>query len=370
MIMSGNNNSISSFNDSQKRSAARRPRCVTLATTLDLHGYRKDGAMSELTSFLEGHRVAGTTASVMVITGTGSHSSDMGGPVLRSAVQSLLERREMEFSRNTAGSFLVKAQSGVTWFSQQSTSEDTKVIVRDGNDDDIRIQQAVAKAARNRQQRQHQYVRQSSAPMNLTGTQLLTAGALGTTGSSARALLSAGPSLKEVARSEAEWNSAKDESMELARHHNKQNTKEERELQRVLSASEEELRRIEEEEKERFDQAVALSKRGELLEQRDDERLLQNALAESQQEETLAREALVVHEQELEQAFQDALASSLADAAADGTDHGEQDEEELEQAFQDALTMSLADAAAGDTDPHEQDEEERMMQLALKLSMQ
>jgi phosphoenolpyruvate-protein kinase (PTS system EI component) len=160
--------------------------------------------------------------------------------------------------------------------------------------------------------------------------------------------------------------------MELARHHNKQNTKEERELQRVLSASEEELKRIEEEEKERFDQAVALSNRGELLERRDDERLIQNAIAESQQEEMLAREALVVHEQELEQDFQDALASSLADAAADVTGRREQDEEELEQAFQDTLTRSLADAAAGagDTDPREQDEEERMMQLALKLSMQ
>jgi hypothetical protein len=363
MIMSG------SFNESQKRSAARRPRCVTLATTLDLHGYRKDGAMSELTSFLEGHRVAGTTASVMVITGTGSHSSDTGGPVLRSAVQSLLERREMDFSRNTAGSFLVNAQSGVTWFSQQSTSEDTKVILRDGNDDDIRIQQAAAKAARNRQRGQHQYVRQSSAPMNLTGTQLLT-GAIDTTGSSARALLSAGPSLNEVARSEAEWNSAKDESMELARHHNKQNTKEERELRKVLSASEEELKRIDEEEKERFDRAVALSNRGELLERRDDERLLQNALAESQHEETLAREASAVHEQELEKDFQEALASSLVDAAADGNDRREQDEEELEQAFQDTLTRSLADAATGDTDPREQDEEERMMQLALRLSMQ
>jgi hypothetical protein len=352
-----------------------------LATTVDLHGYRKDGAMRELTSFLEGHRVAGTATPVMVITGTGSHSSDVGGPVLRTAVQSLLERREMEFSRNTAGSFLVKARSGVTWFSQQSNAEDTKVVLRDGNDDDIRIQQAAAKAARNRQrQRQHQYVRQSSAPMSLTGTrtQLLTAdgggggNALDTTGSSARALLfgAAGPSLTEVARSEAEWNSAKDESIELARHHNKQNTKEEREMQRVLSASEEELKRIEEEEKERFDQAVALSNRGELLERRDDERLIQNALAESQQEETLAHEALVVQEQELEQAFQDALASSLADAATDGSDHREQSEEELEQAFQDTLTRSLADVAAGDTDPREQDEEERMMQLALKLSMQ
>jgi hypothetical protein len=341
MIMSGNGNSSSSFNDSNKRSAGRRPRCTNLATTLDLHGYRKDGAMSELTSFLEGHRVAGTITSVQVVTGTGSHSSDTGGPVLRSAVANLLERREMAYSRNTVGSFLVNAQSGVTWFSQQSTSEDTKVLLRDGNDDDIRIQQAAAKTARNRQQKQHQYIRQSSAPGESTGTLLLT-GAFDTTSGSARALLSLGPSLTEVVRSEAEWNRAKDESMELARHNNKQNTKEERELRKVLSASEEELKRLEEEDRDRFDQAVALSKRGELLERRDDERLLQNALAESQREETLARESLVVNEQEVEQAFQEALA------------------------------MSLADAAAGDTDPdpRQQDEEERMIQLALKLSLQ
>jgi hypothetical protein len=300
--------------------------------------------MGALTSFLEGHRVAGTTASVQVVTGTGSHSEHMGGPVLRSAVQSLLERREMEYSRNTAGSYLVNAQSGQVWYSQQSTSEDTKVVLRDGNDDDIRIQQAAisAKAARNRQQqKQGQYVRQSSAPGMSTGMTLSD-----NTSSSARNLLvSAGPSLTEVVRSEAEWNRAKEDSIELARHQNKQNTKEERELRKVLSASEEELKRLEEEETELFDQAVALSKRGELLERRDDERLFQKALAESQREETLAREALVVNEQE------------------------------LEQAFQEALTMSLLEDEAGDTitdvDPHQQqDEEERMMQLALTLSLQ
>jgi flagellar biosynthesis GTPase FlhF len=301
--MSGNSTS-----NNKKRGARRRH----FATSIDLHGYFKDRAVSELTSFLEEHRVAGTTA-VQIITGTGSHSSGTGGPVLRCAVESLLERRKMEYSRNTPGSFLANPQSGQVWYSQQAASEDTKVILRDANNDDIRIQQAAAKAARNRQ-----YSSKTTTSFDTTSSR-----------SSTPLLDLVGPSLKEVVRCEDELNRAREESLEVA----KQVTKEDRELRKVLSVSQSHLELEEQEERDLLDKAVALSKEGEELERQTEERLLQQALAESQREQSLFRES---HEQKL----QEALSRSLMDVhVASSTDHRQQDEEE--RMIQQALALSL-----------------------------
>ncbi|KAL9189524.1 hypothetical protein ACHAXT_009199 [Thalassiosira profunda] len=91
-------------------------------TTLDLHGCRLEEAISEVTLFLE--RIRRTVASasrrrsahqilyVQIITGAGSHSSH--GPVLRNAVQRLLEKRGMDFRlERGGGAFQVDALSGV-----------------------------------------------------------------------------------------------------------------------------------------------------------------------------------------------------------------------------------------------------------------
>ena len=101
-------------------------------TILDLHGKRRDAAIVAVTNFLDlQRRLADKQSSqccwVTIITGTGSHSSV--GPVLRSAVVSLLSRRNMEFIQSTPGSFCVNAQSGQAWYRQQQSAVDTKLLV-------------------------------------------------------------------------------------------------------------------------------------------------------------------------------------------------------------------------------------------------
>ena len=65
---------------------------------------------------------------VTIVTGTGAHSPS--GPVLRSAVLKLLQRRQMQFALQAPpGSILVNALSGVPWYKQQCQAMDTKVIV-------------------------------------------------------------------------------------------------------------------------------------------------------------------------------------------------------------------------------------------------
>jgi len=75
---------------------------------LDLHGFTKENAIRQLTTFLERHEMA---PWVCVVTGTGSHSSD--GPVIRNAVKKLLSKRKMEFRKLTPGSFMVNASTGI-----------------------------------------------------------------------------------------------------------------------------------------------------------------------------------------------------------------------------------------------------------------
>jgi hypothetical protein len=92
---------------------------------LDLHNHTKLQAIEKLTRFLDqlrhpyssSHSTTNTTNTppllpVTVITGSGKHSSH--GPVIRQAVQSLFERRQMNFHLNRGrGSFWVDALSGI-----------------------------------------------------------------------------------------------------------------------------------------------------------------------------------------------------------------------------------------------------------------
>ena len=105
--------------------------------TLDLHGYRKEAAIRAVTDFLDVQSRLGNQM-VSIITGTGAHSA--AGPVLRTAVTSLLQRRQMEFSRgDTAGSVKVNCQSGHVWTMRQQTAVDTKLVVINGDDAEAKI---------------------------------------------------------------------------------------------------------------------------------------------------------------------------------------------------------------------------------------
>lgn len=103
---------------------------------IDLHGYNVDNALRAVTDFLENHRRNRTNRNqfVLIITGKGVHSSNSGGPVLLGAVDSLLQRRQMEYTKYKTGCFIVKPNSGMVFASCSSRyhpamKQDTKVVV-------------------------------------------------------------------------------------------------------------------------------------------------------------------------------------------------------------------------------------------------
>lgn len=132
----------------------RRPHPTTTKTpTLDLHNHRLTTAISSTTSFLSGliqrHHAScpyvkssgisntgkpGTCSCAVhciIVTGSGSHSSD--GPVLRSAIDKLLQRRRMTYHitpHSGRGSFTVDANSGHELvYRDEGRRTDSKVVV-------------------------------------------------------------------------------------------------------------------------------------------------------------------------------------------------------------------------------------------------
>lgn len=110
----------------------------SITATIDLHGHRKSEGIIALTRFLDSvvsqaTKKKGTTSTgeiwVLVITGSGAHSSE--GPVLRTAIQSILEKRKMQFVVNRGkGSFTVNANSGIVFY-EPGMPVDSKVIIKE-----------------------------------------------------------------------------------------------------------------------------------------------------------------------------------------------------------------------------------------------
>ncbi|KAG7364847.1 Smr domain containing protein [Nitzschia inconspicua] len=107
-----------------------------IVASIDLHGYRKSEAISRLTEFLDQttrkYNRKGGPCWVEVITGSGAHSID--GPVIRPAVQALLEQRQMIWQVKGTGNacFLVDAASGIVLF-EPDQPRDSKVILTDSS---------------------------------------------------------------------------------------------------------------------------------------------------------------------------------------------------------------------------------------------
>eukprot|EP00957_Ditylum_brightwellii_P171929 13089601-Ditylum_brightwellii.AAC.1 len=120
---------------------------------IDLHGMNERVAISSLSRFFEQcrktydqkqrqllhdktprrHKTNNNNRWALVITGSGAHS--MSGPVLRTAVQSILNRRQMTYSMNKGrGSFTVDIASGFDLYSSDVDCVDSKVVVV-GQDD-------------------------------------------------------------------------------------------------------------------------------------------------------------------------------------------------------------------------------------------
>jgi hypothetical protein len=68
-----------------------------------------------------------------VVTGAGSHSGLSGGPILRTAIESLFQRRQMEYTVEMSGCFLVNPNSGIQFLTMKHTPDDTKLQIIDVN---------------------------------------------------------------------------------------------------------------------------------------------------------------------------------------------------------------------------------------------
>lgn len=97
-----------------------------------MHGFRKEEAIREVTKFFESHN----ESWVHIITGTGSHSQH--GGVLKVAIESLLNRREMEFKKTSPGSFLVNAASGIVFYEPMQPT-DSKVVLQPRDDEYVLV---------------------------------------------------------------------------------------------------------------------------------------------------------------------------------------------------------------------------------------
>mmetsp|Transcript_27762 Transcript_27762/g.64303 ORF Transcript_27762/g.64303 Transcript_27762/m.64303 type:complete len:304 (+) Transcript_27762:481-1392(+) len=105
-----------------------------IVATLDLHGYRKVEAMQRVTRFLEeskNKKKKKKNCWVAIITGRGAHSGGTGGPILRAAVQQMLERRQMEYRwMIKRGGFYVNANTGIVLVAPCSIpATDTKIQI-------------------------------------------------------------------------------------------------------------------------------------------------------------------------------------------------------------------------------------------------
>jgi len=109
---------------------------------IDLHGCTKSEAIQRLTAFLDEvsrqskissqplHQRQSSTSNscwVSVITGSGAHSSY--GPVLRTAVEELFQKRQMQYLINRGkGGFTANANSGIVFF-EPAQPIDSKVVI-------------------------------------------------------------------------------------------------------------------------------------------------------------------------------------------------------------------------------------------------
>jgi hypothetical protein len=97
---------------------------------LDLHGETREKAIRKLTSFLDQlrHRFQNKKDKLLatIITGSGSHSSN--GPILRTAIEKTLQRRQMTYHLTCKkGAFSVDVMSGIEFYNEPI--QDTKVLV-------------------------------------------------------------------------------------------------------------------------------------------------------------------------------------------------------------------------------------------------
>eukprot|EP00977_Amphora_coffeiformis_P029600 scaffold41817_cov176-Amphora_coffeaeformis.AAC.1 len=335
--------------------------------TLDLHGYRKEAAIRAVTDFLDVQARQGC-AMVDIITGTGAHSSP-AGPILRTAVTSLLQRRQMEFTRgDTAGSLRVNCQSGVVWTMSQQTAVDTKVVVVHVGDT-TRLPQPrhTKKGTPTHPGGSRQSSSRSGSSSDVTTETATT--------SSLSSFLVAGPTVTEVAHEERDLQQAK----EVSREEFVQQTKQEKAaLHRAVRASKQQLaqeeaawqamlaRTIQFSQQQQQQEEEASGARGGGLDQ--DDHVLEQVLRESLEQHQSSASSLT--DEELQALMEQALQESQHQHQQQSASLGVWTDDELQALTEQALQVSLRETTNTSTthnnDDDEEEEEALMREILLR----
>jgi hypothetical protein len=282
--------------------------------TLDLHGAREGQAIRAVTDFIEENRSRG---NVRIITGTGSHSTN--GPVLRTSVRKLLEKRQMSWESDTSGSFLVNSNTGITLYREAAV--DTKVMV-------VEAQAVLAPIRATRCVSFGQPI--LATVVNDTGITIESSSAP----SSERFASWADSTPAQVASADQALYNTRELSMITENAERKTREYDKQEVARALALSKKDLEHEEAEEQALLEQVLALSSAEQEqftpLKGLTEEELLQQGLEESQRELSETEE---LSEQELDRALREALEKSVEDIS-----YCDPEEERL---IREAMEMSL-----------------------------
>ena len=209
--------------------------------TLDLHGCFLETAIKKLVQFLEQHYYQPkartifegsskdvSQAILQVVTGTGSHSTSAGGPVLKYAVNDFLHRHSFQYTYHSKGGYFlipIYNNTGVLSYQSHTGSISTKIIIKSP----CAIDKTFSNHAK-RSQITGRYGLESDKGELLRPTKDL-------------------PTLQEVVHDEKELQRGMDESLEEYRMRKKEHAKERKLYQEAIQASNGEIEKLEEKEK-------------------------------------------------------------------------------------------------------------------------
>jgi len=289
---------------------------------IDLHGFTRADAIQRLTVFLDEvsrqskknqRPSTSNTCWVLVITGSGAHSPY--GPVLRTAVEELLQKRQMQYvPQRGKGGFTVNANSGIVFF-EPSQPTDSKVVI-------------------------------SHESASLSYASILAKHRDRVRSPPTEDMMKSEPLPAEVAATDS---AIKESRMDAQREQGKEQ-KEKHQLQKALSMSALEQHKEEEEEANLLEKAMSLSiLEGAPEPNENEEEELQKALLASQQEEEEKRRE---QQREEELMLQQALSVSVLETR--------QERDEEEELLQKALSLSKLQ------DNNAEDEVEAALEASMK----
>jgi hypothetical protein len=171
---------------------------------------------------------------VQVVTGTGSHSTSAGGPVLKYAVNDFLQRHSFQYSYHSKGGYFVIPMANNTGFlSYQSKmcNVDTKIIIASSSST-----AAVDKSFRNHLRKRHDGLKSSLSASNNNKPHHID-------------VASEMPTLQEVAYDDKQLERGKNGSLEECRIRQREYSKEQTLYQQAVYESKLETQKADEEEK-------------------------------------------------------------------------------------------------------------------------